>query len=44
MSVMKTKTAEEATYESLARIQLGFAQILEALESLQQYRCYRGPR
>lgn len=43
MSVMKTKTAEQTAYESMAAIQLGFVQILEALEDLQQYKCYRGP-
>ena len=43
MSVMKTKTAEEVgTYESLLRIQLGFAQVVDALESLQQHKSYRG--
>lgn len=43
MSVMKTKTAEEAAYESMVAIQSGFVQVLEALQRLQQHKCYRGP-
>ena len=43
MSVMKVRTTEEgAIYESLVKIQLGFAQILEALNNLQQHKSYRG--
>ena len=43
MSVMKAKKGDEAAiYESMVRIQLGFAQVLEALESLQQNKSYRG--
>ena len=43
MSVMNTKVGEEAAYDSLLAIQLGFAQVLGALERLQQRKCYRGP-
>jgi hypothetical protein len=43
MNVMKTKTADEAAYESLVVIQLGFDQVLEALERLRQHKCYCGP-
>lgn len=43
MSVMNTKAGEQVPYESLLAIQLGFAQVLGALESLQQRKCYRGP-
>jgi hypothetical protein len=40
---MKARLAEEVDiYESLVRIQLGFAQILEALENLRQHKTYRG--
>ena len=41
---METKTAKEmATYQALLRIHCGFAQVLDALESLQQHKSYRGP-
>jgi hypothetical protein len=41
---MKARPTEEvAIYESLVRIELGFTQVLEALESLQQQRSYQGP-
>ena len=41
---MKARLAGEVDiYESLVCMQLGFAQILEALENLQQHKTYRGP-
>jgi hypothetical protein len=44
MSIMKARTTEEvAIYESLVRIELGFTQVLDALEGLQQQKSYRGP-
>ena len=36
-------TKEAPIYESLARIQLGFTEVLDALETLQQHKSYRSP-
>jgi hypothetical protein len=44
MSRMRARKEDEvAIYESLVRIQRGFTQVLDTLETLRQNKSYRGP-